>query len=271
MDENRKKELALELKNKRRRKYILIGLAVFVIASAVFGLTIEKKDAKLPDGQESLIAAENTDDSKDKVSEEKKDTKKEDKEAEKNTAADTETAGTASNKTVKKDPSKMTEKEKENTKPSEIAVDNSDDFTASNDGNEVLKPDTPKTVTVTLEIRCDDLSQDLSQLKNPAIKDYIPEDGTVLAATTYTGTTENTVFDALNTICRNNNIHMDFDYSPVFESNYIKGINYIYEQDAGDLSGWMYKVNGWSPNYGCSSYYLSDGDVIQWYYSCSKQ
>ena len=30
----------------------------------------------------------------------------------------------------------------------------------------------------------------------------------------------------------------------------------------------MYKVNGWFPNYGCSSYYLRDGDVIVWCYTC---
>ena len=31
----------------------------------------------------------------------------------------------------------------------------------------------------------------------------------------------------------------------------------------------MYKVNGWFPNYGCSSYYLEDGDTIVWTYTCN--
>lgn len=44
--------------------------------------------------------------------------------------------------------------------------------------------------------------------------------------------------------------------------------NHLYEFDCGNESGWMYKVNGWFPNYGCSSYYLEDGDVIVWTYSC---
>ena len=30
----------------------------------------------------------------------------------------------------------------------------------------------------------------------------------------------------------------------------------------------MYKVNGWFPNYGCSSYKLEDGDTIVWCYTC---
>ena len=31
----------------------------------------------------------------------------------------------------------------------------------------------------------------------------------------------------------------------------------------------MYKVNGWFPNYGCSSYKLKDGDSIVWAFTCN--
>ena len=50
--------------------------------------------------------------------------------------------------------------------------------------------------------------------------------------------------------------------------HYIEGIHNLYEFDCGDLSGWMYKVNGWFPNYGCSRYQLKQGDVIEWVYTC---
>jgi uncharacterized membrane-anchored protein len=49
---------------------------------------------------------------------------------------------------------------------------------------------------------------------------------------------------------------------------YIQGINNIYEFDAGALSGWMYRVNGWFPNYGASRYVVQQGDVIEWVYTC---
>ena len=162
----------------------------------------------------------------------------------------------------------LSEEEKEKLTAEEIKVDNSDDFTASNAGNVSLKPKVPKPVTVTLEIRCDTLSQDMDRLENPAIKDYISEDGTILAKTTYKGTTDNTVFDAFNTLCRNNDIQLEFSYTPLYASYYIEGINYLYEFDGGPQSGWMYKVNEWFPNYGCSSYYLHDGDTIVWCYTC---
>jgi hypothetical protein len=48
----------------------------------------------------------------------------------------------------------------------------------------------------------------------------------------------------------------------------IAGINNLYEFDVGELSGWMYKVNGWYPNYGCSRYQVKDGDLIEWNYTC---
>lgn len=41
------------------------------------------------------------------------------------------------------------------------------------------------------------------------------------------------------------------------------------EFSCGALSGWMYRVNGEFPNYGCSRYRLSDGDKIEWVYTCN--
>ena len=35
------------------------------------------------------------------------------------------------------------------------------------------------------------------------------------------------------------------------------------------LMAMMYKVNGWFPNYGCSSYTVSDGDNIVFCYTCN--
>ena len=161
-----------------------------------------------------------------------------------------------------------TEEQKSQLTAQDIKIDNSKDPTASNQGNAALKPKEAQPVTVTLEIRCDTLAQDMSKLQTPGLEDYVPEDGVILPPTEYKGTTDNTVFDVLNTLCRNNDIHLEFTYTPVYESNYIQGINFLYEFDGGPASGWMYKVNGWFPNYGCSSYYIKDGDHIVWTYTC---
>ena len=268
MDEKEKKELAVSLKGKRYRKYILTVLAIFICVSAVAGLSIEGKDAKLPDGQGNIVAGQQEDSSSDADS----DTEKSERvENITDDGTESSTDGSEAKKEAEKQEeelSRLTDEEKEKIDPSDVKVDNSEDFTASNGGNAALRPKEPKPVTVTLEIRCDTLSSDMSKLENPAIEDYIPADGTILERSTYKGTTDNTVFDALNTLCRNNDIQLEFSYTPIYESYYIEGINYLYEFDGGNLSGWMYKVNGWFPNYGCSSYYLSDGDVIEWVYTC---
>ncbi|MGN0735524.1 MAG: DUF4430 domain-containing protein [Anaerovoracaceae bacterium] len=272
MDEKEQKELAARLKSKRYRKYILTALAVFICVSAVVGISIEGKDAKLPDGQGNIVTGQQEDMHSDADSVPDSDTEKsEDIDSITGKGADSSTAGSEAKKEAEKQAeelSQLTDEEKEKIDPSDVKVDNSEDFTASNGGNAALRPKEPKPVTVTLEIRCDTLSSDMSKLENPALEDYIPEDGTILAKSTYKGTTDNTVFDALNTLCRNNDIQLEFSYTPIYESYYIEGINYLYEFDGGNLSGWMYKVNGWFPNYGCSSYYLSDGDVIEWVYTC---
>ena len=272
MNEKEKKELTANLKGKRYRKYILTALAVFICVSAVFGISIEGKDAKLPDGQGNIVAGQQEDSSSDTDSDTDSDTEK--SEVVENITDEGEDSiadGSEAKKEAEKQEeelSRLTDEEKEKIDPSDVKVDNSEDFTASNGGNAALRPKEPKPVTVTLEIRCDTLSSHMSKLENPAIEDYIPADGTILERSTYKGTTDNTVFDALNTLCRNNDIQLEFSYTPIYESYYIEGINYLYEFDGGNLSGWMYKVNGWFPNYGCSSYYLSDGDVIEWVYTC---
>ncbi|MGN1414022.1 MAG: DUF4430 domain-containing protein [Anaerovoracaceae bacterium] len=54
--------------------------------------------------------------------------------------------------------------------------------------------------------------------------------------------------------------------------NYISSIThpdgtYLAEFTNGNLSGWMYTVNGTHPEVGLNSYYLSNGDVIVWHYT----
>ncbi len=260
-----------KMKKKRVRKYALIALVAVIAISTIVGLSIEDKDAKLADGQGNTVIGTGEDVYEKDAQEEQDTGEAEDESAGKEDKAETDKTSDKTGKTEKTEKAsdlKFTEKEKENLNAEDIKVDNSNDPTASNGGNAALKPEKEQPVTVTLEIRCDTLSNDMSKLQTESIRDYIPEDGVILEKTTYKGTTNNTVFDALETLCRNNDIQLEFSYTPIYESYYIEGINYLYEFDGGPQSGWMYKVNEWFPNYGCSSYYLKDGDVIVWCYTC---
>ncbi|MEG1661606.1 MAG: DUF4430 domain-containing protein, partial [Clostridiales bacterium] len=86
-----------------------------------------------------------------------------------------------------------------------------------------------------------------------------------VSATFYQG---ESVFNVLQRVCKQKAIHMEFVNTPIYNSAYIEGINNLYEFDVGELSGWMYQVNGWFPNYGCSRYPLQAGDVVTWLYTC---
>ena len=96
----------------------------------------------------------------------------------------------------------------------------------------------------------------------------MPEDGWVLQPTEVAFHEGESVFDVLQRTCRQQGIHMEYENTPMYNSAYIEGIHNLYEFDCGELSGWMYKVNGWFPNYGCSRYQLQEGDVVCWVYTC---
>ena len=75
-----------------------------------------------------------------------------------------------------------------------------------------------------------------------------------------------TVFDVLKTACKYNKIQ--FEYEGSSDSVYLSGIDYLYEFDCGNLSGWEYSVNDKFPNVGCNSYSLKNGDDVKWLYTC---
>ena len=121
--------------------------------------------------------------------------------------------------------------------------------------------------TCTISIRCDTILNHMDWL-DPNKVELVPEDGVILPATAVTFYEGESVFNVLQRTCRQNAIHMEFENTPMYNSAYIEGIHNLYEFDCGELSGWMYSVNGWFPNYGCSRYALKDGDVIAWVYTC---
>jgi hypothetical protein len=120
--------------------------------------------------------------------------------------------------------------------------------------------------TVTLSVRCDTLLNNISRLKKEKHR-LVPSDGIIFPALEVTAQKDDTVFTVLQREMKKAKIHMEFRNTPFYNSAYIMGINNIYEFDAGELSGWMYKVNGDFPGYGSSQYVLKKGDVVEWVYS----
>ena len=121
--------------------------------------------------------------------------------------------------------------------------------------------------TCTVSISCAAILENIDQL-DAEKTDLVPADGVLLASTAVEFAEGESVFDVLKRVCRENKIHMEFSETPVYQSAYIEGIGNLYEFDCGEGSGWMYRVNGEFPNYGCSRYTLADGDTVEWVYTC---
>ena len=127
--------------------------------------------------------------------------------------------------------------------------------------------DKGKTYTCTFSIECSTILNNLDML-DPEKLEMVPSGGVILAKTTVTFYEGESVFDVLQWLCKEKGIHMESSWTPIYNSAYIEGIHNLYEFDCGELSGWMYRVNGWYPNYGCSRYQLKQGDVVEWRYTC---
>lgn len=121
--------------------------------------------------------------------------------------------------------------------------------------------------TCTLSVSCATILDNMN-LCDPEKRELVPEDGWILKPMTVTFAENESVFNVLQRTLKEQGIHMEFEYTPAYHTAYIEGINNLYEFDVGEHSGWMYSVNGWFPNYGCSRYQLQNGDVVEWKYTC---
>ena len=124
-----------------------------------------------------------------------------------------------------------------------------------------------KEFSCTLSVRCDTILENIGWLDKEKVS-IVPKDGVIFAEKTVTFYEGESVFNILLREMKRNKIHMEFENTPIYNSAYIEGIANLYEFDCGELSGWMYKVNGWFPNYGCSRYQLKESDKVEWVYTC---
>ncbi len=117
-------------------------------------------------------------------------------------------------------------------------------------------------MTCTVEIRCDTVLTQPKQYLNA------PRDGVILSATPVKFTQGESAYDVLRRVCKAAGISLDYSYYPMVSGYYITEIAGLSSHDYGPGSGWLFKVNGWFPNYGASKHEVEDGDVIVWMYSC---
>ena len=118
------------------------------------------------------------------------------------------------------------------------SASNSGNASAGNQGD----PQQPGYITVTVSVTS-------SAVGNP-----------VSSGGTFTFNEGATPYDALCALGLSVNAHGS-SYG-----TYVAAIGGLAEKEHGGTSGWMYSVNGVTPNTACSNYVLSNGDSVVWYY-----
>ena len=119
----------------------------------------------------------------------------------------------------------------------------------SDRGKDIKKDNPIGTITMTIE--CKVLIGEESK--------YVPENGIILDKTSFEIEEGDTALKILREAASKYNLQLE-----VKNGYYVLGINNLYEKEFGDLSGWMYYINGKSASVGANEYVPKDGDLIEW-------
>ena len=241
------------MKRKHIRTIIISALALLAAVTVIFNIDIEPKEQPSQSLAFSSLSAETKKPQAESAENDIEEPEKHEEENEKSPVPEKEKV---TDETLPVENGPIKEKE---------GYDRKDAFHISL--NEKTVSSEPARHFCTIEIRCDTVV-DTSKLENQAVAPYIPKNGVILKAAEIEFAPGESVFDILLRATSERNIHLEFRDDNLYSGKYIEGINYLYEMDAGPLSGWMYKVNGKFPNYGCAAYKVSDKDAIVFVYTC---
>lgn len=258
--------------NKRNLK-IVLAIVVLLAVSFFWGdFSLFSNKDKVPEVDED-IAIQKTEESfidEEKLEDGKLEDKKDESFVDSSEISDSEKL--EKDKSVAKDLVESEKEEKEDIKKEKEAVKDKDEkkepvkeeskVTAKTS----IAPTSVKKETVSLTVSAKTLLNNMDKLdKNK--HGQVPKNGIIFSqeVPVYSG---DTVFDILSRSMKEEGIHLEASFTPMYKTNYIEGINNLYEFDAGELSGWMYKVNGSFPNYGASEIKVNPGDTIVWLYTC---
>lgn len=131
---------------------------------------------------------------------------------------------------------------------------------------EVEEPE-EKQVVCALVVECKTVLENMDKLKAEK-KDLIPDDG-IIFSKTVAFKEGDSAFDVLKREMNKAKIHLEFNYTPAYNSTYVEGINNLYQFDCGEMSGWLYKINGEILNKASSSYTVKENDRVEFVYTCA--
>ncbi len=157
-----------------------------------------------------------------------------------------------------------TEKNKNNLPTTNHSSENS---VTTEEKTPIPAPEENNSLYCTLSVDCTNIYDNISDFPEEK-KILLPNDGYILPPLKIEFNEGESVFDVLKRELIERKIHFEFSEA-AYNSAYIEGINNIYEFDCGELSGWVYSVNGIVPQYSCSEYKIKNNDIIKIIYTCN--
>lgn len=248
----------------------LVAVAVLTVAFVAGGIAPEKENSITKAPSQEISSIDDTQPTEDVNAETSKPENTTSATVEATTQPTTSVNSTASQNSTTAPP-KTTQKPT-TAKPTEVKKQ--DKYHTDPTPSDKPQPVEPQEQTVsddklecTISISCSTILDNMNDLKKEK-KALVPADGWILPPEKVTINEGESVLDLLVRVCKEKKIHLEYTFDPIFNSDYIEGINNLYEFDCGYESGWMYCVNGWFPNYGVSRYVLKKGDVVEFRYTC---
>ncbi len=116
---------------------------------------------------------------------------------------------------------------------------------------------------VTISVDCKVLLNNPEVVPNN-LKDYLPDGGYIVKPTKVHLNKGDTAFSVIMRTAKEKGVQLEYSGH---DQVYIEGINYFYEFSCGELSGWVYGVNGVRSKVSCSDQTLKNGDVINFSYT----
>jgi glucan-binding YG repeat protein len=133
--------------------------------------------------------------------------------------------------------------------------------TNSSKSNESSTPASTNNSTQTTSNSTSKLEEPKQKVVNISVKGY---DGYSISKTELQFKEGSTAFSALEDLSDLKKISLDYMGSGRYL--YVQGINGQMEKDKGATSGWIYSINGVTPNVSSGDFDIKEGDVIEWIY-----
>lgn len=237
------------------------------------GKNLKKKDTSKKDTQKSDSLDESKTSKKDGGSKKRDSASLKNKSNSKNNKnvsvnKKTKTDNVSEKNTNKKNTAKKNKVNKDTAKKNTSDKSTKKENTAVSDKNSSDENDDKNYIKCDVTIDCTILLSNMDKLNKNARK-YVPDSGKLLDKTSIKIKKGSSAYEVLTAVCKQKKIAYDAEYSAIYKTSYVKGIGYLYEKMAGDMSGWLYLVDGVTPNVGASAYKLKGGEHIEWTYTCS--